>query len=145
MTRDFYGGIGLLLLALIALLASRDLPGIRGAAFGPGTAPRLFAVLLALLSLVVVIGSFVRKGPQVTPYKVRGVACVIGSILVFAASIRPLGLVIATFATTVTCAAAADDVRWRETVVWAVILSVFCSLLFPYALHLPFELWPRIR
>ena len=144
MSRDFYGGIGLLLLALIALLASRDLPGIRGAAFGPGTAPRLFAILLALLSLTVVIRSLVARGPEATPYKVRGVACVIGSILVFAASIRPLGLVIATFATAVTCAAAADDVKWRETIVWAAILTAFCSILFPYALHLPFELWPRI-
>jgi putative tricarboxylic transport membrane protein len=144
MSRDFYGGIGLLLLAVIALLASKDLPGIRGAAFGPGTAPRLFAIPLALLSLAVVIRSLVTRGPEATPYKVRGLVCVIGSILVFAASIRPLGLVIATFATTVTCAAAADDVKWRETIVWAVILTAFCSILFPYALHLPFELWPRI-
>ena len=144
MSRDFYGGIGLLLLAVIALLAAKDLPGIRGAAFGPGTAPRLFAILLALLSLAVVIRSLVTRGPEATPYEVRGLACVIGSILVFAASIRPLGLVIATFATTVTCAAAADDVKWRETIVWALILTAFCSILFPYALHLPFELWPRI-
>ena len=141
--QDFYGGIALILLALVALVASNDLPGIRGFAFGPGTAPRLFAFLLALLSLGVVVSGLLTKGPPVTPYKVRGVVFIIGSILVFAATIRPLGLVIATFATTVTCAAAAEDVKWRETVVWALILTAFCSVLFPYGLSLPFQLWPR--
>src|SRR5215212_9969944 len=103
--RDFYGGIALILLALTAFVASNDLPGIRGVAFGPGTAPRLFAFLLALLSLGVVANGLLTTGPAVAPYKIRGVGFVVGSILVFAASIRPLGLVIATFATIVTCAA----------------------------------------
>ncbi len=35
--------MALILLALIAFVASNDLPGMRGFAFGPGTAPRLFA------------------------------------------------------------------------------------------------------
>ena len=142
--QDFYGGLGLVLLALAAFVASSDLPGMRGAAFGPGTAPRLFALLLGLLSLAVVVRGLSANGPAVAPYKFRGVVFVIGSILVFAASIRPLGLVIATFATILTCAAAADDVKWRETLIWACILTAFCSVLFPYGLKLPFELWPRI-
>src|SRR5262249_15752612 len=38
--RDFYGGIALVLLPAFALIASAELPGQRGFAFGPGTAPR---------------------------------------------------------------------------------------------------------
>ena len=45
--QDVYGGMALILLALIAFVASNDLPGMRGFAFGPGTAPRLFAFTLA--------------------------------------------------------------------------------------------------
>ena len=48
--QDFYGGMALILLSLIAFVASNDLPGMRGFAFGPGTAPRLFAFTLAMLS-----------------------------------------------------------------------------------------------
>ncbi|MBD4270135.1 tripartite tricarboxylate transporter TctB family protein, partial [Xanthomonas citri pv. citri] len=48
--QDFYGGMALIFLALIAFVASNDLPGMRGFAFGPGTAPRLFAFALALMS-----------------------------------------------------------------------------------------------
>jgi len=141
--QDFYGGMALIMLALIAFVASNDLPGMRGFAFGPGTAPRLFAFALALLSLGVVVTGLLTKGPHITPYKVRGMVFIIGAILVFAATIRPLGLVIATFSTIVVCAAAAEDVKWRETVIWAVILTAFCSVLFPYGLNLPFQLWPR--
>jgi putative tricarboxylic transport membrane protein len=141
--QDFYGGMALILLGLTAFVASNSLPGMRGFAFGPGTAPRLFAFSLILLSLGVVVMSFIIKGPDITPYRLRSVIFITGSILAFAATIRPLGLVIASFSTIMICAAAADDVKWRETVIWAAILTAFCAFLFPYGLNLPFQLWPR--
>ena len=141
--QDVYGGMALILLALIAFVASNELPGMRGFAFGPGTAPRLFAFTLGILSLAVVVGGLLTRGPEVSGYKIRGVIFIIGSILAFAASIRPLGLVIASFATMVICAAAAEDVRWKETLIVAVCVTAFCSVLFPYGLALPFQLWPR--
>jgi putative tricarboxylic transport membrane protein len=141
--QDFYGGMALIYLALVAFVASNDLPGMRGFAFGPGTAPRLFAFVMAVLSLAVVVTGLMTKGPHVTPYKMRGVIFIIGSTLVFAATIRPLGLVIASFATMVICAAAAEDIKWRETVIVAVVVTTFCAFLFPYGLNLPFQLWPR--
>jgi putative tricarboxylic transport membrane protein len=141
--QDFYGGMALILLALIAFVASNDLPGMRGFAFGPGTAPRLFAFVLALLSLGVVVTSLLTAGPHITGYKIRGVIFIIGSILVFAATIRPLGLVIASFACMVCCAAAAEDIKWRETVIIAAVMTAFCAVLFIYGLNLPFQLWPR--
>src|SRR5947208_8960422 len=49
--QDFYGGLALVLLGTFALIASAELPGQRGFAFGPGTAPRLFAILLALVGV----------------------------------------------------------------------------------------------
>src|SRR5262245_26049682 len=51
--QDYYGGLVLMMLAVLALIASADLPGQRGFAFGPGTAPRLFAIMLFVLSLAV--------------------------------------------------------------------------------------------
>ena len=84
--QDVYGGMALILLALIAFVASNDLPGMRGFAFGPGTAPRLFAFTLAILSLGVVVGGLLTSGPEVSGYKMRGVIFIIGSILAFAAT-----------------------------------------------------------
>jgi putative tricarboxylic transport membrane protein len=57
--RDFYGGLALIALAIIAIWTSGDLPGTHGFAFGPGTAPRLFAGLLAVVgALVALTGLF---------------------------------------------------------------------------------------
>ena len=141
--QDFYGGMALILLSLVAFVASNDLPGMRGFAFGPGTAPRLFAFSLALLSLGVAVMGLIVPGPTISPYKVRGLIFITGAILAFAATVRPLGLVIAAFSTIVICAAAAEDIKWRETLIWAIVLTTFCSFLFPYGLNLPFQLWPR--
>ena len=141
--QNVYGGMALILVSLVAFVASNDLPGMRGFAFGPGTAPRLFAFVLAALSLGVLVSGLLSNGPDVSAYKLRSVTFIIGAILAFGASIRPLGLVIASFSCMVICSAAAEDVKWRETVVIAALVTAFCAVLFPYGLALPFQLWPR--
>ena len=46
-------------------------------------------------------------------------------------------------ASLVVSAYATDEIRWIETLIWAAVLTLFCSLLFPYGLNLPLQLWPR--
>jgi hypothetical protein len=194
--QDFYGGLVLVAIAAFALWASRDLPGMRGFAFGPGTAPRLFAGILGVLGVAVAAVGLVTDGPPVERVAIRGTALgalliaifvlvsnyatpitaalglrqyetvlaaivvvlvtiaiargadrgplfVVAGTLVFAGTIRPLGLVLASFISIVVCAAATVEMRWRETILWAAGLTIFCALLFVYALNLPFNFWPR--
>src|SRR2546421_11283205 len=68
--QDFYGGLALIGLALIALWASSDLPGMRGFAFGPGTAPRLFAIVLGGMGVGAVILGLLFDGPAVARYDI---------------------------------------------------------------------------
>jgi putative tricarboxylic transport membrane protein len=141
--QDFFGGAALIGLAIVAMLAAVDLPGMRGFAFGPGTAPRLFAMLLAALSGLVAFNGLVFDGPPLQKFYIRGPLFLTLSVFTFAATIRTLGLVIASYLTILVSAAATPDVKWRETLVWGVILTAFCSVLFPYGLNLPMQLWPR--
>jgi putative tricarboxylic transport membrane protein len=189
--QDYYGGLALVGLALVALWASSELPGMRGFAFGPGTAPRLFAMVLGALGAGITFFGLVTEGPPVGRYDilapiliamsytfflfaqgtamqvagwimgaagvviavigllgsrrayVRGPLFITISVLFFAATVRPLGLVICSFATIMICAAASEEVRWRESFIVAVALTLFCSLLFPYGLNLPMPLWPQ--
>jgi putative tricarboxylic transport membrane protein len=141
--RDFYGGIALILLPTLALIASAELPGQRGFAFGPGTAPRLFSFVLAALGAAVAIGGVFAEGPPIEKYKIRGPILVIGAILSFAAMIRPLGLIPATFFTFVISIFGSKEMRLVESVIAAAVMTVFCVLLFVYLLNLPFQLWPR--
>jgi putative tricarboxylic transport membrane protein len=133
----------LVMLATVALVASAELPGQRGFAFGPGTAPRLFAgVLMALGAAVAIVGVSV-EGPQIEKYKLRGPILVIAAILGFAAMIRQVGLVPATFITFMISILGSREMRWIESVIAAAAMTLFCVLLFVYLLNLPFQLWPR--
>jgi putative tricarboxylic transport membrane protein len=141
--QDYYGGLALVGLALFAFWASSDLPGMRGFSFGPGTAPRLFAgVLLGLAVIVTAVGLFV-EGAELEHYAVRGPVMVTVAIIVFAAIIRPIGLVAASFLMFMIASVGSTETRWMEALIAAVALTIFCVFLFVYALNLPFQLWPR--
>jgi putative tricarboxylic transport membrane protein len=75
---------------------------------------------------------------------VRGPLLIFASVLVFAMTVKPFGLVLSTFVTILVTSAASSETRWREAVPWAAALSAFCAFLFPVALGLPLPLWPRL-
>ena len=141
--QDYFGGIALMALALFALWASSDLQGMRGFSFGAGTAPRMFGILMLLLGVGVAIMGLMFDGPKLAKYHWRGPLFVTLSIVAFAGAIRPLGLVISAFAAFMIAALGTPETRWKETIIVGICLTAGCSLLFPYALGLPLQLWPR--
>ena len=197
--QDYYGGAALAALALLALWAGADLPGMRGFAFGPGTAPRLFAYSLLGLGVAIALVGLLMDGPPSERYSFtgpfggailivvlipityaasrqgryigaiptdvvvagisgvvlitlavllsrvvpRGPLFITAATLIFATSVRPLGLVISAFVSILVSANATHEIRWVETLIWGAVLTVFCAILFPYGLNLPLQLWPR--
>lgn len=143
-TRDFYGGVVLVALALLAWWGSSGLAGSQGVHFGAGTAPRLLSGLLALLGVGVAVMGLVTDGERVEHYAVRGPLLVTAATLVFAATISSFGLVVASFLTVLVASAASPETRWKEAVIWAAVLSCFCTLLFVHALGLSLPTWPNL-
>ena len=141
--QDFVGGIALMPIALFALWASSDLQGMHGFSFGAGTAPRMFAVLLLGLGVAVTVVGLVTDGAHLATYAWRGPLFVSLAILSFAITIRPLGLVVSAFASFMISALGTPETRWKETIIVGICLTIGCSLLFPYALGLPMQLFPR--
>jgi putative tricarboxylic transport membrane protein len=119
--RDFYGGLALIGVALFAYWASRDLPGMRGFAFGPGTAPRGFAMVLGALGALVAITGLTTKGPGIDRFYLRGPFFVTLSVVLFAWLVRPLGLVIASFLSILAAAGATPEARVIETLIWGAV------------------------
>ena len=131
------------MLAILAWIASSELPGQRGFAFGPGTAPRLFAIILGGLSIAVAIVGVIVPGPRIEPYKLRGPLFVLFAICLFAAIIRPFGLVVASFLVFMISIQGSEERRWIESTIAAAAMTAFCVFLFVYLLNLPFQLWPQ--
>ena len=141
--QDFYGGLALTLLATFAIVASAELPGQRGFAFGPGTAPRLFAIMLAALGAAITLTGMLSDGGRIEKYKIRGPALVIIGISLFAALIRPFGLIFATYLAFMVSIMGSKEMRWIESAIAAAAMTLGCVLLFVYLLNLPFQLWPQ--
>lgn len=141
--QDFIGGLALMAVALFALWASSDLQGMRGFSFGAGTAPRMFAVLLLALGAAIAVVGLLTEGPHLATYAWRGPLFVTLAIVSFSVTIRPLGLVVSAFLSFMIAALGTPETRWKETIIVGICLTAFCSLLFPYALGLPLQLFPR--
>jgi hypothetical protein len=155
--QDYYGGLALIALALVAFWTSGDLQGMRSFSFGAGTAPRLFASALAVVGGAITVTGLVTPGQPMSRYAVRGPVVVTSAIIAFALLIRgftfhlgetlikvpAFGLIIAGFATFMISAMASKETRWLESLIMATALTAFCVGLFVYLLGLPFQLWPR--
>lgn len=156
--RDFYGGLVLIAIAILAIWASGELPGQAGFAFGPGTAPRMFATLLAIVGALVSLGGLLVDGPPLEKYAFKGPAYVVGAIFLFAVLIRgasldyiglpvqvpALGLVPSTFVAFMVSIMGSREMRWIESLIAAAAMTAFCVVLFVYLLGLPFQLWPWV-
>ncbi len=141
--QDFVGGLALMAIAVFALWASSDLQGMHGFSFGAGTVPRMFSVLLLGLGAAVTAMGLLYDGEHITVYAWRGPLFVSLAIISFAVTIRPLGLVISAFASFIISALGTPETKWKETIIVGICLTIGCSLLFPYALGLPLQLFPR--
>lgn len=141
--RDFWGGLAMLVFAVVALWATRDLSGMQGFAFGPGTAPRLFSGLLAGCGAMIAIMGLFTDGPEIEPYAFRGPALVLAAILLFALLVRPTGLVIATYLSFLMAIYGSREAKLIESLLAGAAMTIFCVGLFYYGLGLPFQLWPR--
>jgi putative tricarboxylic transport membrane protein len=133
----------LMAVALFAFWASSDLPGINRFSFGPGTAPRLTAGLLLLLGAAVAVSGLVKEGAPLQRFGVRGPLFVTAAIMLFAVAIHPLGLILTGILTFLVAAMGSPETRWGEATIAAVVLTLFCAVLFPYVLGLPFQMLPQ--
>jgi len=141
--QDYIGGVVMIALALFALWASSDLQGMRGFSFGAGTAPRMFGVLMLLLSAGIALSGLLVDGPDLAHYSWRGPLFVMLSILFFAIAIRSLGLVVTSFASFMIAATGSHETKWLEAAIMGACLTAGCALLFPYVLGLPMPMLPR--
>jgi putative tricarboxylic transport membrane protein len=103
----------------------------------------MFAYLLLGLGIAVTVVGLVTEGAHLATYAWRGPLFVSLSIVAFAVMIRPMGLIVSAFASFLISALGTHETKWKETIIVGACLTVFCSLLFPYALGLPLQMWPK--
>ena len=131
---------GLLFLALGAFFALQSLRLDIGTTvrMGPGSFPLLLAAALILLGLVVLAGAFRGSGEAIGTIPWRGLMFILPAPVLFGLTVRGLGFVPALFFTTLIAAFASRRMTGLKAIVLATGLTVFSTLLFSYALGLPY-------
>jgi putative tricarboxylic transport membrane protein len=104
---------------------------------GPGMLPMTLSVLCGAGGLILIALSLYRDGDLLEKWSVRGLFFIIGAIIIFAFTIQSCGLIVAGPAAMMFCSLASDEFRWKEALIFSVVLTVVCILLFKTLLGLP--------
>lgn len=140
--QEFAAGIFLLALAAIAFWQATDLSLGTMRQLGPGMLPRILTICTALCGLALLVLSFIHDGSPLERWGLRGPLFVLGAIVLFGLTIRPLGLAVAGPLVVVVGSFASNESRFVESVIFAVVITVFCLLLFKVLLTLPIPVAP---
>lgn len=142
--REFAGGVFLILLAVGGFFGAWSLNFGQLSGVGPGLMPKVTAILLGVLGIVMVLQALIARGEPLEAWSWRGTILVLGAICVFAATIRPFGLAFAGPVAMLMASLADPSTRLREIIPFAIILPALSIGLFKYALRLPIPLAPPL-
>jgi hypothetical protein len=140
---DFGGGLFLIGLAVVGFAGGFSLPFGQLSGIGSGLMPKTVAVLVGAFGAMLVAQSLFVVGDRLEAWAVRGPIFVLSGVLVFAATIRPWGLVVAGPLAVIVSSLADRDTRIVEVALLAVVLTLVCGLLFKELLNLPIPFDPR--
>jgi len=141
--QDLVGGLFLILVAVLALAFSGNLPVGRAVSMGPGYVPRLLAWVLMGIGALLAARSLVINGPRLESWALRPLALLTIAILVFALLLERAGLVIAIFVAVAIARAAAPEYKPLTVLGLGAVLAAGSVALFVYALGLPLRPWPE--
>jgi putative tricarboxylic transport membrane protein len=135
--QNFFSGLALIALAAFAIWAVRRLPQGTLTSMGPAMLPRWVAVGVGMCGLALMISSLFREGEPLEPFSVRGPLFVCLAMLIFALGLVRFGFLIAAPVAMIVCGIGSREVRWKELIIFALIMTAFCIGLFRYALNQP--------
>lgn len=135
--RDFSGLIAIagLVLAAVVLGAVLGAAGLRETF---GLPP--FALVFCFIYALTLIGLLVYNGSHpgwLDRSGLRGPLFLVGGLLAFALTVRSVGLIIAAPLLAMISGAASHETRFRELIIFAIVMTALCIGVFKYALNLP--------
>ena len=142
--RDIIGGLLIILaggFAAAYALANLNLGTLSH--MGPGMVPAAIGIIMCGLGLGIAVPALFRSG-HIPRVEVRPLLMIFLSILLFALTIRRLGMIPSVMLVSLVASLADEEFRPVVAVVTAVLLSISVYLIFGLALrvHVPVVAWP---
>ena len=142
--QDFWSGVMFIVLGLGFAWKATSYSMGTAARMGPGYFPHWLGILMAILGAVVLLSSIRKKAEEVSVdrFDFRILAIIIGAVLMFAFTLRPLGLIAALFLLVTISSLASHEHSWKVSILNALFLMLLCWLSFVKGLGLVFPIWP---
>lgn len=142
--QDFWSGVMFILLGLGFAWKATSYSMGTAARMGPGYFPHWLGILMAILGAVILISSLRPKAEKTTidKFDFKILAIIISSIVVFALTLRPLGLIASLFLLVMISSLASHEHSWKVSIANSIFLIVLCYMSFVKGLKLVFPIWP---
>ena len=142
-TSDLLLGLFLCAVAATVLVAPRTLNFGTLTEMGAGFMPRVLSLVLMGFGVFFLgCAVFRRATESLGPIDWRALAGVTLAVAVFALTAGRFGLAIGSVLAILVAGAASRETRWRELVIFAVVMAAAAVLLFIKGLGLPVPVWP---
>lgn len=139
--KDLSAGLLFIAIAVLFAVGTLDLDLGTPLRLGPGAFPLLLAGVLALLGLFIAVQAFRNPVAHVVVIPWRGIALILIAPIIFGLTVRGLGLLISVALVVAVSAFASRRMSLKLAVGLTVGLTVFCVLVFNVGLGLPVRLF----
>ncbi|TNF58319.1 MAG: tripartite tricarboxylate transporter TctB family protein [Burkholderiales bacterium] len=140
-THDIVGGLALTALGAFAAFYGQRYEFGELNRMGPGYFPVALGVIVAILGLFIAVPAFFRRGEAIH-VEWRTAALVLGSIVVFALTLKVIGLILSTVLAVLISSLADRETRWKGRLVTAVGVAAITYLVFSMGLGMVLPVWP---
>jgi putative tricarboxylic transport membrane protein len=139
---DLGGGLFLISIGALGFTGAFALPVGHLSGIGSGLLPKAIAVLVAVFGMLLTLQGLLTRGDPLERWSIRGPLFVLGSVVLFAMTIRPCGLVIAGPLAVIMSSIADKDTRPAEIAIFSIVVTMLSGILFKELLSLPIPFDP---
>jgi hypothetical protein len=140
--KDFWSGALFIAVGIAAIVLGSHYALGTAARMGPGYFPRILGILLIALGAILALRATRTRGDPIARVHWRPTLIVLGSVVLFGAIVRPLGVALSTVILIVTSSAASREFRPREALIAGVVLAALAVGVFVVGLQLQLPIWP---
>lgn len=140
--KDFWSGALFIAIGVAAIIIGSRYNLGTAARMGPGYFPRILGILLIVLGGILALRAMRKAGGPFPRFHWRPLLIVLGSVVMFGAIVRPLGVALTTVILIVVASAASREFRPREALIAGVLLAAMAVGVFVVGLQLQLPIWP---
>ena len=142
--RDFWSGVMFIIFgALFAIVAQNyDLGSAQR--MGPAFFPTILGGLLVVLGIVILLKGFGHSETDhhVEKFHFAPIAWVLGSVIIFGATLTKLGFVISMAILVIISSMGSHEMKWKEVIALGTGMAILTYLVFILGLKLTIPVWP---